>query len=68
MRGFECTIGVRDADAIAKLIVKHGGRIVSPPFQIQNVGTVVKFEDTEGNSVSAMQYAAAAFDSLGGGR
>lgn len=68
MRGFECTIGVRDVESIAKLIVKHGGRIVSPPFQIQNVGTVMKFEDTEGNAVSAMQYVQAVVESLGRSR
>ncbi len=56
MRGFECSISVRDVEAIAALIKKHGGKVVSPGFLIQGVGTVLRFQDTEGNHVSAIQY------------
>ncbi|MCZ6834371.1 MAG: VOC family protein [Planctomycetota bacterium] len=56
MIGFECTISVEDVKAIALEIVKHGGAVKAPPFTIDHVGTLVMFEDTEGNVVGAMQY------------
>lgn len=55
-RGFECTIGVDDVDAIAGAIVEHGGRIVTDKFHIVGVGWLIRFEDTEGNVVGAMRY------------
>jgi predicted enzyme related to lactoylglutathione lyase len=56
MRGFECTIGVEDVEAIAAAVREHGGRITMEPMEIQSVGTLAMFEDTEGNVVGAMQY------------
>jgi predicted enzyme related to lactoylglutathione lyase len=56
MIGFECTIGVADVHTIAAAIEKAGGSIVLKPFVIERVGTLIQFQDTEGNSVSAMQY------------
>ena len=56
MIGFECTIGVADVRAIAAGIEKAGGVVTLKPFVIEHVGTLVQFEDTEGNSVCAMQY------------
>lgn len=64
LRGFECSIAVRDVKAIVECVVKHGGRIVSPAFDIQGVGTVVKLQDTEGNVVSAIQYLPGVFESM----
>ena len=55
-RGFECTIGVDDLDAILALIPRSGGTIVSQPFVIEGVGRLAFFQDTEGNRVGAMQY------------
>lgn len=57
MRGFECTIGVEDVHATAKAVSEHGGRVTMEPMLIPTVGTLVMFEDTEGNAVGAMQYA-----------
>jgi uncharacterized protein len=57
MIGFECTIGVADVHATAAAIEQAGGSIVLKPFTIEHVGTLIQFQDTEGNSVSAMQYA-----------
>lgn len=56
MIGFECTIGVDDVRATAAAIEKAGGTVVMKPFLIERVGTLIQFQDTEGNSVSAMQY------------
>jgi predicted enzyme related to lactoylglutathione lyase len=56
MIGFECTIGVEDARAIASAVEKAGGTVAMKPFVIERVGTLIQFQDTEGNSVSAMQY------------
>lgn len=56
MRGFECSISVNDVAKTTELIQKQGGKIVAPGYLIQGVGTVLKFQDTEGNHVSAIQY------------
>lgn len=56
MIGFECTIGVEDVSAIASAVEKSGGKITMKPFVIERVGTLIQFEDTEGNAVCAMQY------------
>lgn len=54
--GYECSISVQDVRAIAAAIEAHGGTITMPPFEIQGVGTLAMFRDTEGNVVGAMQY------------
>jgi predicted enzyme related to lactoylglutathione lyase len=56
MRGYECTVGVDDLDAILTAIPRFGGTIVSPPFVIEGVGRLAFFEDTEGNRAGIMQY------------
>ena len=53
---FECTIAVEDVAAIATAIETHGGQLTKQPFEIEHVGTLVMFKDTEGNTVGAMQY------------
>jgi predicted enzyme related to lactoylglutathione lyase len=54
--GWECTIAVDDLATIQKSVVKHGGRVVHEPFEIAGVGTLIRFEDTEGNIACAMRY------------
>jgi uncharacterized protein len=56
MIGFECTISVEDVHGTAKAIEAHGGKVTMAPFEIEGVGTLIMFEDTEGNVVGAMQY------------
>jgi uncharacterized protein len=56
MFGFECTLGVDSIDATIKAVEAGGGKIVMPKFHIPTVGTIIFFEDTEGNVVGAMQY------------
>lgn len=54
--GFECSINVDDVDAIAELVTTNGGEILMPKTEIPYVGSLIKFRDTEGNIVCAMQY------------
>jgi predicted enzyme related to lactoylglutathione lyase len=56
LRAFECSISVADVLAIAKAIRENGGKVTLDPFEIEGVGTMVMFEDTESNLVCAMQY------------
>lgn len=56
MIGFECTIAVADVAAIGAAIAKAGGKVTMPPMEIPGVGTLLMFDDTEGNVVGAMQY------------
>jgi len=68
VRGFECSISVQDIKTTAESITTHGGRVIVPGFVIQGVGTVMKFLDTEGNVVSAIQYMPGVFESMGASR
>jgi predicted enzyme related to lactoylglutathione lyase len=54
--GYECTISVTSIDETVAAVEKHGGKIVMPRFVIPAVGTLIFFQDTEGNIVGAMQY------------
>jgi predicted enzyme related to lactoylglutathione lyase len=53
---FECTITVDDVDAIAAAVKKAGGKITMEKTPIPTVGTVIYFDDPEGNRVGAMKY------------
>jgi predicted enzyme related to lactoylglutathione lyase len=54
--GFECTISVGDLAEIKAAIVANGGKILLDEHEIVGVGTLVRFEDTEGNVACAMHY------------
>jgi uncharacterized protein len=56
LNGFEPTIAVEDIDAIATAVVAHGGKIIFGKSAIPTVGVLIRFFDTEGNDVGAMQY------------
>ncbi|MFN2492792.1 MAG: VOC family protein [Pyrinomonadaceae bacterium] len=56
MFGFECTIGVDSIDETIAAIEANGGKIVMPKVEIPTVGTLIFFQDIEGNLVGAMQY------------
>ncbi len=58
--GLECTINVADIEDIIKKVEHKGGRIVMPKTAIPYVGWIIKFLDTEGNLVCAMQIDAGA--------
>jgi hypothetical protein len=55
-RGFECTFGVDDVDAIRERVVEAGGRILMERVTIPGVGDLLAFEDPSGHPVLAMQY------------
>jgi uncharacterized protein len=54
--GFECTIGVPSIDATEKAVKAAGGKVVLERSVIVGVGTLMFFQDTEGNVFGAMQY------------
>ena len=54
--GFECTFGVDDVDAVAKIVQVEGGRILMDKTTITGVGDLIWFEDPAGNVVGAMRY------------
>jgi uncharacterized protein len=56
MFGFECTVGVSSIDETIAAVKANGGKIVMPKFHIPTVGTLIFFQDPEGNVVGAMQY------------
>lgn len=62
MLGFEATMGVDDIDATIAAVEAAGGKIVMRPSHIETVGTLIYFEDTEGNLVGAMKYDPGVFD------
>jgi predicted enzyme related to lactoylglutathione lyase len=53
--GYICTINVGNLKAVLAAVEARGGRIHSPPYLIENVGTVAYVEDSEGNRVGLMQ-------------
>lgn len=54
--GLECTISVENVDNIAERVKNNGGQILMPKTAIPYVGWIIKFLDTEGNLICAMQY------------
>ena len=54
--GFECTIAVSSIDDTAAAVLANGGRTVLAKSIIVGVGTLMFFQDPEGNVFGAMQY------------
>ncbi len=54
--GYECTIGVESIDATAGVVLSNGGKTIMPKSVIPGVGTLMFFQDPEGNVFGAMQY------------
>jgi predicted enzyme related to lactoylglutathione lyase len=59
-QGFECTIGVPSIDAAEKAVRANGGKVLMERSVIVGVGTLMWFQDPEGNAFGAMQYDPAA--------
>jgi uncharacterized protein len=58
--GYECTIAVQSIDQTAKAVTANGGRTIMEKSVIVGVGSLMFFQDTEGNVFGAMQYDRAA--------
>jgi predicted enzyme related to lactoylglutathione lyase len=56
MTGMECTFGVADIDATQAAVERMGGKILMPKVTIPTVGTLIFFQDSEGNVAGAMQH------------
>jgi predicted enzyme related to lactoylglutathione lyase len=56
LNGFEPTFSVEDIDFIAAAVNANGGQVVMPKSVIPSVGVSIRFLDTEGNEIGAMQY------------
>jgi len=54
--GYICTINVTDLKAVLAAVETHGGHLHSPPYFIENVGTVAYVMDSEGNRVGLIQH------------
>jgi hypothetical protein len=54
--GYICTINVVALKDVLAAVEAHGGRIHSPPYHIEHVGTVAYVEDSEGNRVGVIQH------------
>ena len=55
-RGFECTFGVDDVEAVRERVLAAEDRILMEKFTISKVGTLIAFEDPGGNPALAMEY------------
>lgn len=58
--GLECSFAVDNVDAVAREVEANGGKIVMKKSAIPGVAWIVKFLDTEGNLVCAVQQDPAA--------
>ena len=56
MIGFECTVAVDSIDETEKAVLANGGTIVMPRSVIVGVGTLIFFQDPEGNVLGAIQF------------
>ena len=56
IKGFECSIETDDLDATTAAVTRQGGKIVMPRTAIPGVGWLIKFLDTEGNLVCAINF------------
>jgi predicted enzyme related to lactoylglutathione lyase len=62
--GYECSISVKDVDAVAAAVIANGGTIVIPRTLIPTVGHLIFFRDPEGNVAGAMQFDPSALDEV----
>lgn len=56
LNGIEATFAVDDVDAVALAVEANGGKISFTRSVIPTVGALIRFLDTEGNDIGAMQY------------
>ena len=56
LNGVEPTFAVDDVDAVAQAVEANGGQVIFAKAVIPTVGALIRFLDTEGNDIGAMQY------------
>jgi len=56
MPDFELSFAVDDIEKTAAAVRAAGGEIVMAPYEIEGVGKLIFFADTEGNIAGAMEY------------
>jgi hypothetical protein len=56
LNGFEPTFGVESIDATLALVEAHGGTVVMGKSAIPTVGVLIRFLDTEGNDIGAIEH------------
>lgn len=54
--GYECSISVDSADAVAKAAEANGGKVIMAKTILPTVGELVWLQDPEGNILGAMKY------------
>lgn len=54
--GYECSISVDSADAVAKAAEASGGKVIMAKTILPTVGELVWLQDPEGNVLGAMKY------------
>jgi len=54
--GYECSVSVDSADAVAKAAEANGGKVIMAKTILPTVGELVWLQDPEGNVVGAMKY------------
>lgn len=56
LNGIEANFAVDDVAATAAAVTAAGGTLTYGPATIPTVGTLIRFDDTEGNDIGAMAY------------
>ncbi|HTK80647.1 MAG TPA: VOC family protein [Rhizomicrobium sp.] len=56
LNGVEPTFAVDDLDSVIGAVQASGGKITTQKSTIPTVGTLIRFDDTEGNNIGAMRY------------
>lgn len=54
--GFECTVSVSSIDDTIRALKSQNAKLLMEKSVIAGVGTLVFFEDTEGNAVGAIEF------------
>lgn len=57
VNAFVCILQVQDLEATHAKVLRHGGTVALPPFDVPGVGRVFYGKDTEGNLFGVLQPA-----------
>lgn len=54
--GIELSFATPDLDAVAAAVKANGGSILAPPYHLEGIGTMIRFEDPDREVMVAMAY------------